>query len=40
MMADIWDNITQGLKVEVQNLDCDLPDTVYWFATVMKLAGM
>lgn len=38
-MADSWENITQGMKVEVQNLDCDLTNTVYWIATVMKLAG-
>lgn len=38
-MADCWENISQGMKVEVQNLDCDLPNTVYWIATVMKLAG-
>lgn len=39
-MADCWDNITVGMKVEVQNLDCDLPSMVYWIATVIKLAGM
>lgn len=38
-MADCWDNITVGMKVEVQNLDCDLPSMVYWIATVIKLAG-
>lgn len=39
-MADCWDNITVGMKVEVQNMDCDLPNIVYWIATVMKLAGL
>jgi len=38
-MADSWENISFGMKVEIQNLDCDLPNIVYWIATVMKLAG-
>ncbi|XP_052228167.1 MBT domain-containing protein 1-like isoform X1 [Dreissena polymorpha] len=38
-VSDCWENISIGMKVEVQNLDCDLTNTVYWIATVMKLAG-
>ncbi|XP_060603934.1 MBT domain-containing protein 1-like isoform X1 [Ruditapes philippinarum] len=38
-MTDCWDNITVGMKVEVQNFDCDLQSMVYWIATVIKLAG-
>ena len=28
-----------GMKVEIVNTDCDLPTTVYWIATVIRLAG-
>ncbi|XP_052794901.1 MBT domain-containing protein 1-like isoform X2 [Mya arenaria] len=38
-VSDVWENVSIGMKVEVQNLDCDLTNTVYWIATVMKLAG-
>lgn len=43
-MADSWDNITVGMKVEVQNTDCDnfsedFPDS-FWVATVLKIQGM
>ena len=38
-MSDSWENITVGMKVEVQNNDCDLPNTVFWIATVLKIAG-
>lgn len=42
-MADIWDNIMVGMKVEVENTDCDnvseaFPDS-FWVATVMKIVG-
>ena len=42
-MADSWDNITVGMKVEVQNTDCDnfsedFPDS-FWVATVLKIQG-
>jgi len=42
-MADNWDNITVGMKVEVQNTDCDnfsedFPDS-FWVATVLKISG-
>lgn len=43
-MADSWDNITVGMKVEVQNTDCDnfsedFPDS-FWVATVLKIQGV
>ena len=38
-MSDIWENIGVGMKIETHNFDCDLPNSVYWIATVMKIAG-
>ena len=38
-MSDGWDQITEGMKVEVINTDCDLSYPVYWIASVVKLAG-
>ena len=38
-MSDIWENIGVGMKIETYNFDCDLPNSVYWIATVMKIAG-
>lgn len=42
-MFDIWENIMVGMKVEVENTDCDniseaIPDS-FWVATVMKIVG-
>lgn len=37
-MCEIWHNMAVGMKVEVENKDCDLPNA-YWIATVMKIAG-
>ncbi|KAK7790286.1 hypothetical protein R5R35_003866 [Gryllus longicercus] len=42
-MADSWDNVTVGMKVEVENTDCDdfsesFPDS-FWVATVLQIAG-
>lgn len=42
-ISDIWDNIMVGMKVEVENTDCDnfseaFPDS-FWVATVMKIIG-
>ncbi|KAK3100006.1 hypothetical protein FSP39_013414 [Pinctada imbricata] len=37
-MFDSWHNITTGMKVEVQNYECDV-SVAYWIATVIKLAG-
>lgn len=42
-MSNNWDNITVGMKVEVENTDCDnysegVPDS-FWVATVLKIAG-
>ncbi|KAL0266393.1 UNVERIFIED_CONTAM: hypothetical protein PYX00_008947 [Menopon gallinae] len=42
-MADCWDNITVGMKVEVENRDCEdyseaFPDS-FWVATVLRIAG-
>jgi hypothetical protein len=38
-MADAWENITVGMKVEVLNSDCDIPNNAYWIAAVLKIAG-
>ena len=38
-MADSWENITVGMKIEVANNDTDLRTDVYWIATVTRLAG-
>ncbi|PVD34462.1 hypothetical protein C0Q70_05737 [Pomacea canaliculata] len=38
-MSDSWDQMVVGIKVEVINFDCDLPYTVYWTASVVKVAG-
>ncbi|XP_026463906.1 polycomb protein Sfmbt-like isoform X3 [Ctenocephalides felis] len=40
---EIWGNITVGMKVEVENTDCDnisdnLPDS-FWVATVLRIIG-
>ncbi|XP_060530236.1 polycomb protein Sfmbt isoform X2 [Cylas formicarius] len=42
-MADIWENIMVGMKVEVENTDCEnmseaFPDS-FWVATVMRIVG-
>ncbi|XP_064481448.1 polycomb protein Sfmbt-like isoform X2 [Ornithodoros turicata] len=41
--ADCWDNVTVGMKVEVENKDCETFKHVftnfYWIATVIKIAG-
>nr|CAH7745505.1 unnamed protein product [Callosobruchus chinensis] len=42
-MADVWENIMVGMKVEVENTDCDnvsdaFPDS-FWVATVMRIVG-
>lgn len=42
-ISEIWDNITVGMKVEVENTDCDevceaFPDS-FWVATVLRIAG-
>lgn len=43
-MADCWDDIEVGIKVEVVNSDCDnfieeCPD-FYWVASIVKIAGL
>lgn len=42
-MADIWENIMVGMKVEVENTDCDNVSEAFadsfWVATVMKIVG-
>jgi len=42
-MADCWDNIIVGMKVEVENKDTDpIPGvftTAYWVATVLRIQG-
>lgn len=42
-ISEIWDNITVGMKVEVENTDCDevceaFPDS-FWVATVLRISG-
>ncbi|KAF4524651.1 hypothetical protein B566_EDAN013760 [Ephemera danica] len=42
-LADSWDNVIVGMKVEVENTDCehfseDFPDS-FWVATVLRIAG-
>lgn len=42
-ISEIWDNITVGMKVEVENTDCDevceaFPDS-FWVATVLRVCG-
>lgn len=41
--ADCWDNVTVGMKVEVENRDCEkfkhIFASFYWIATVVKIAG-
>ncbi|XP_062918769.1 lethal(3)malignant brain tumor-like protein 2 isoform X1 [Mobula hypostoma] len=38
-LYDQWEDITEGMKVEILNHNCNLPIKVYWIATVIKLAG-
>lgn len=43
-MADCWDDIAVGIKVEVVNTDCDnfseeFPD-YYWVASIVDIAGL
>lgn len=42
-ISEIWDNISVGMKVEVENTDCDevceaFPDS-FWVATVLRICG-
>ena len=42
-MADCWDNIIVGVKVEVENRDAEGLGTVfaeaYWVASVLRISG-
>ncbi|XP_051899093.1 lethal(3)malignant brain tumor-like protein 2 isoform X2 [Pristis pectinata] len=38
-LFDQWEDVTEGMKVEVLNHNCNLPNKVFWIATVIKLAG-
>ena len=40
-MSDCWDQMVEGVLVEVPNTDLDLPKDVkvYWIATVLKICG-
>nr|XP_006815581.1 PREDICTED: MBT domain-containing protein 1-like [Saccoglossus kowalevskii] len=38
-MSNYWEDIAVGMKVEVLNTDCDLPNHVFWIAQVVKIAG-
>nr|XP_018897808.1 PREDICTED: polycomb protein Sfmbt-like [Bemisia tabaci] len=42
-MSDCWDNVIVGMKVEVENTDCDnfsedFPDS-FWVASVLEISG-
>lgn len=39
-ISEIWDNILVGMKVEVENTDCDdFSESSFWVATVMRITG-
>ncbi|XP_067875523.1 lethal(3)malignant brain tumor-like protein 2 isoform X3 [Heterodontus francisci] len=38
-LFDQWEDVLEGMKVEILNRDCNLPNKVYWIAYVIKLAG-
>ncbi|XP_066530911.1 MBT domain-containing protein 1-like isoform X2 [Hoplias malabaricus] len=38
-MGNWWDDISEGIRVEVLNSDSVLPTKVYWIASIIKLAG-
>ena len=38
-MCEGWEQIGEGLKVEVLSKDDDLSYPVYWIASVVKVAG-
>ncbi|XP_053299820.1 MBT domain-containing protein 1 isoform X3 [Pleuronectes platessa] len=38
-MGKSWDDISEGVRVEVPNTDSGLPLKVYWIAGIIKLAG-
>lgn len=38
-LYDQWEDVTEGMKVEILNHNCNLPNKVYWIASVIKLAG-
>ncbi|XP_067830761.1 lethal(3)malignant brain tumor-like protein 2 isoform X2 [Heptranchias perlo] len=38
-LFDQWEDVLEGMKVEVLNHDCNLPNKVYWIAYVITLAG-
>lgn len=38
-MGNCWENIEEGVRIEVQNSDTSLSTKVYWIAEIIKLAG-
>ncbi|XP_069381600.1 MBT domain-containing protein 1-like isoform X2 [Paralichthys olivaceus] len=38
-MGKSWDDVSEGVRVEVPNTDSGLPLKVYWIAGIIKLAG-
>ncbi|XP_048343879.1 MBT domain-containing protein 1 isoform X2 [Sphaerodactylus townsendi] len=38
-MGTCWGDISEGVRVEVPNTDCNLPTKVFWIAGIVKLAG-
>ncbi|XP_074079800.1 MBT domain-containing protein 1 isoform X7 [Macrotis lagotis] len=38
-MGTCWGDISENVRVEVPNTDCNLPTKVFWIAGIVKLAG-
>nr|XP_006001283.1 PREDICTED: MBT domain-containing protein 1 isoform X5 [Latimeria chalumnae] len=38
-MGTCWGDISEGVRLEVPNTDCNLPTKVFWIAGIVKLAG-
>ncbi|XP_062826615.1 MBT domain-containing protein 1 isoform X3 [Anolis carolinensis] len=38
-MGTCWGDISEGVRIEVPNTDCNLPTKVFWIAGIVKLAG-
>ncbi|XP_078286949.1 lethal(3)malignant brain tumor-like protein 2 isoform X2 [Rhinoraja longicauda] len=38
-LYDQWEDVAEGMKVEILNHNCNLPNMVFWIASVIKLAG-
>lgn len=38
-MGKCWEDIEEGVRIEVINTDTNLSTKVYWIAEIIKLAG-